>query len=77
MNEKDVDVMSIKSMFMKSIVSMYLSKQLKKNISSSCVLDLNTLNIQQTDGRIIIDGNAHFEMTSSDFRKLLLKKNLI
>ena len=77
-NEKDaVDVMSIRSLFMKEIVSRALTKKLKKNVSDSCKLTLTDFVISQGEGDIVLDTELHLEMSSIDFKKLLLKKNLI
>ena len=77
MNEKDVDVMSIKSIFMKEILSRIATRKLKKYTSESCRLIFTDFEIIQEEGGISLDTEVHLEMSSSDFKKLLLKKNLI
>ena len=76
-NENGVDTVSIKSLFMKEIVSRIATKKLKKCVSESCKLTLTDFAISQSDGIMVLDTELHLEMSSEDFKKLLLKNNLI
>lgn len=76
-NENGVDTVSIKSLFMKEILSRMATRKLKKYVSESCRLVLTDFDITQEDGGIELDTNLHLEMSSEDFKRILLKKNLI
>lgn len=76
-NENGVDAVSIKSLFMKEILSRMATRKLKKYVSESCRLMLKDFEITQEDGGICLDTGLHLEMSSSDFKKILLNKNLI
>ena len=76
-NENGVDTVSIKSLFMKEILSRIATRKLKKYVSESCRLILTDFEIIQEDEGISLDTEVHLEMSSNDFKKLLLKKNII
>ena len=76
-SENGVDTVSIKSLFMKEILSRIATRKLKKYVSESCRLILTDFEITQEDGGICLDTELHLEMSSSDFKKMLLNKKLI